>query len=279
MDIAATVAGMNQLMTLSACDPTNAYYPPRDPNVPIPAGNFWTNQSRITYDNYATTAPNVSPFDGTYYAALPNNVPLDPPVAAPASVLGFPPAVPNEYPTGTLVATAGLSFFKTEDFLGSNVFPYHVNATSWNTGQTCQGVLPAVRGQYPLPGPPCAFACHWTNEPVKPPPGATVADPRLGTNDLYGLARRNGIALRFDYVKSATQTVLQAMATDNNAGLNNLSVGIYTFNSTVARVYPTSNEAGSDFGTAEAAVGTQDSGIPAVIGYEDTGKHVRYSGR
>jgi hypothetical protein len=261
MDIAATPAGMNQLMTLSACDATNAYYP-LPANQPIQAENLWKNTSQITYDNYAITYNGVN-FDGSFVGALPQDLPLNPPVADPVSVLGYPAFVANEYPTGTLVATNGQTVFQPEPFTNS-----HPNATSWNTKETCQGVLPAYRGQYPLPGPPCAFACHWTNAPVEAPPGSTtgVPDPRGGTNDLYGLARRNGIALRFDYVKEATQAALQAMDADNNATLNNLSVGIYTFDRAVHRVYPASGESGSDFGTAENLVGLGDTGIPATLG-------------
>jgi Flp pilus assembly protein TadG len=78
-----------------------------------------------------------------------------------------------------------------------------------SNGQTCQGLLPRQQsnGMYPLPGPPCAFACHWTNN--------ASADPAGGTDDLFGMARRNGITVRFDLVKNATNTVLQQMQSDN----------------------------------------------------------------
>ncbi len=272
MDIAATVAGMNQLMTLSACDPTNAFYPPANqPNAPTTA---WVNESLVTYDDYAQ-AYGAATFDGTYVGALPTILPLNPPVADPVSVFGFPAAVPNEYPTGTLVATAGQAVFPTQPWT-----PDHVYGTSWNTGQTCQGVLPPVvkNGSYPLPGPPCAFACHWTTNDVTAPPGSpkgTPADPRGWTNDLYGLARRNNIPLRFDYVKAATNTALDTMKQDNNAAVNNLSVGIYTFASGVTPVYPGigAGEAGTDFAAAEAAVGAPpqpgdvaDKGIQPIAG-------------
>lgn len=271
MDIAATVAGMNQLMTLSACDPTNAYYPP--PNEQNAKKNAWVNQSLVTYDDYAQVYGGAT-FDGTYVGALPNNLPLNPPVADPASDLGFPAKVLDEYPTGTLVATAGQVVFPTQPWT-----PYHEYATSWNTGQTCKGVLPAfdANGDYPLPGPPCAFACHWTNDAVTAPPGSPdkLPDPRGWSNDLYGLARRNNIPLRFDYIKDATNTTLDAMKQDNNAALNNLSVGIYTFESVVTPVYPGpgNGEAGSDFDAAKAAVGVPpplgakaDTGIQPVVG-------------
>lgn len=272
MDIAATVSGINQLMTLSACDPTNAYYPSPALNTASPAENFWTNASLTPYDVYQTSYGGVT-FNGSYVGGVPNDITLSPPVADPILLSPFPAATANEYPTGTLVNTNNQTTFTPEPYQQTANYPYHANATSWNTKQSCKGVLPAVNGQYPLPGPPCAFACHWTNQPVQAPPGATTADPRGGTNDLYGLARRNGIPLRFDYVKQATQDTLQQMQKDNNTALNNLSVGIYTFNSTLTQVYPTNAEAGSDFVTAEAKVGTPptlpataDTGIQPVLG-------------
>jgi hypothetical protein len=57
------------------------------------------------------------------------------------------------------------------------------------------------------------------------------------------------------------------MTTADNIA-HNLSVGIYSFNSTLTKVYPASGEAGTDFAAAEAAVGKkatvkngQDTGI------------------
>jgi hypothetical protein len=136
---------------------------------------------------------------------------------------------------------------------------------------TTPTVIPPVT-YYPLAGPPCTFACHWDSTKA------------AGSgNDLWALARRNNIQLRFDLVKNATNTVLQQMATDNISTLNNLSVGIYTFNSTVTQIYPnpatcgvsgsSTCEAGSQFATAESLVGspptypaTADTGIQPVIG-------------
>jgi Flp pilus assembly protein TadG len=117
----------------------------------------------------------------------------------------------------------------------------------------CAGVLAKTYGVYPRPGPPCAFACHWTN---------TASTSALGgTADLFGMARRNGVTLRFDIMKNAAITTLQQMAADSQSYVN-LSVGIYTFEDAITQVYPTGCvaqtygcEAGSDFTTAEAKVG------------------------
>jgi Flp pilus assembly protein TadG len=275
MDIAATTAGMNQLMTLSACDPSNAFYDnSSQPYTTYPQGWYNSAGSDNTYDDYATSANGVA-FSGTTAGGTTSTgalsiITLSPAVTAPVSTTPFPSYVAGEYPTGTLTTADGSSFTP------ENSFPNY--PTSAATGQTCQGVLPKqADGNYPIPGPPCAFACHWTNSTTWPNGGS---DPRGGTADLWGLARRNQIQLRFDLVKNATQSVLKAMSQDNVSSINNLSVGIYTFNSTVTQVYPTGCtpgaygcEAGTNFTAAETAVGlpptypsVTDTGIQPVVG-------------
>jgi Flp pilus assembly protein TadG len=134
-------------------------------------------------------------------------------------------------------------------------------------GPSCKGFLPAQPdGSYPLAGPPCAFACHWTN-----------VNSGL-SNDLYGMARRTigtqyQVTLRFDLVKNATNQVISTMQSDNLA-INNLNVGIYTFNKSVTQVYPTDGtEAGGNWAAAAAAVGTPpqtstaaETGIQPTVG-------------
>ncbi len=135
------------------------------------------------------------------------------------------------------------------------------------TGISCDPILPALQqGKGYYTGPPCAFACHWDSS----------ANSGLA-QDLYGMARRTigttyQVTLRFDLVKNATQQILQTMATDNQA-INNLNVGIFTFNTTVTQIYPSSGEAGNSWLLAEAAVGsppitalTPETGIQPVIG-------------
>ena len=132
---------------------------------------------------------------------------------------------------------------------------------------SCQGRLPIqANGTYPTAGPPCAFACHWDG--TKP----------AGTgNDLWAMARRNGVTLRFDLVKNATNAVIQEMQS-KNLPINNLGVGIFTFNQTLNTVYPTNpskgaGEAGNNWTAALAAVGQPPSngaltetGIQPVVG-------------
>jgi Flp pilus assembly protein TadG len=128
--------------------------------------------------------------------------------------------------------------------------PYY---TSTLPTQSCKGLLPMTNGAYPMTGPPCAFACHWTN--------TSSTDSRGGTADLFGMARRNGVTLRFDILKSAAITLLNKMQADN-LSFSNLSVGIYTFENSITQIYPancvagTSGcEAGNDFTSAQALVG------------------------
>ncbi len=135
-------------------------------------------------------------------------------------------------------------------------------------GSGCQQAeqCPNLVNGYPAyAGPPCAFACHSD--------GSKAAG--LG-NDLWAMARRNGITLRLDTVKNATNLVLTAMKNNNIPSLNNLSVGVYTFNTTLNPIYPGTGctpqafgcEAGSSWSTAISAVGLppQSSGT-----YTDTG--------
>jgi Flp pilus assembly protein TadG len=134
-------------------------------------------------------------------------------------------------------------------------------------GPSCDPLLPSnLKGQGITAGPPCAFACHWDGSSSS---GAA--------NDLYGMARRTigtayQVTLRFDLVKNATQQVLQTMQADDEA-IRNLKVGIFTFNSSLQQVYPSSGEAGDAWGTAETDVGlpptsptATETGIQPVVG-------------
>jgi hypothetical protein len=122
-----------------------------------------------------------------------------------------------------------------------------------------------VNGYPAYAGPPCVFACHSD--------GTKAAG--LGT-DLWSAARRNGITLRLDLLKKATNLALSDMAYYNVNSINNLSTAVYTFNTTLTPLYPTGCtlqtvgcESGTNFSAAEAAVGlppTAGSGV-----YTDTG--------
>jgi len=196
----------------------------------------WVSQAQINYGNYA-----CSDAGNNYHGATTC------PVALPsASTAGY-----------TLAAPWNLSYFPTNT-PASNRYP--VNTAT----DICKGALPKQsNGTYPLIGVPCAFACHWT--PTKNADGTY--------QDLYGMARRFGVTLRFDTVKTAARTALRAMAADNISSLNNLTVGIYTFENSVTQIYPTACaaqsfgcEAGFNFTLAQTLVGSGDSGIQPPIG-------------
>ncbi len=139
-------------------------------------------------------------------------------------------------------------------------------------GASCQGTgslatpsyqTPWGTTAYPNAGPPCAFACHWD----------TGSGRLAGTgNDYFALARStigsaNQITLRFDLVKNATHDVVSTMQADNISALNNLQVGLFTFDNSLHRVYPTSScgtgpncEAGDDWATALSLIGAPPTG-------------------
>lgn len=147
--------------------------------------------------------------------------------------------------------------------------PAGVNST-WdakkNPSPSCAGLLPAqttgtLKGQYPQAGAPCAFACHFD-----------TTKPAGEGNDYYGVARStigksDQVTLRFDVVKSAVNTLITSMQSNNNTALNNLNVGVFTFDHALIQVYPASGEAGNGWQTALAAVGAP----PTTANGPDTG--------
>jgi len=228
MLIGATNSDISKLMSLSPCDPSDAFYGP--------VSGTWTSQTQVNYGNYACSSGGNT-YDGSTTC----------PVALPsAAVAGY-----------TLAAPWGTSYFVTHT-------PASNRNPSNTTTDTCQGALAKQsNGTYPLTGTPCAFACHWT----------TSKNGDGTYQDLYGMARRYNITLRFDTVKTAANTALAAMAQDSISSLNNITVGIYTFNTAVTQIYPTGCakqssgcEAGTDFTTAKALVGSGDAGIPPRMG-------------
>ncbi len=144
-----------------------------------------------------------------------------------------------------------------------NLVPFSPpNISNPSPGPACNNVVGAQQvsnGVWPNAQTPCAFACHSDGQ-------------QAGSgNDLYALARGTigktpcnqagavlgncSIQLRFDVVKAAVNQVIQTMQGDNVAA-NNLSVGVWDFNSKLTQDYPTSGaEAGNDFTAAQEAVG------------------------
>ena len=68
------------------------------------------------------------------------------------------------------------------------------------------------------------------------------------------LGGNSPVTLRFNLVKTAVDTLITTMQSDNLA-INNLNVGIFTFAATLTQVYPTSGEAGNNWQAALTAVG------------------------
>jgi len=163
------------------------------------------------------------------------------------NVYDGPLATPAKYYNGSTLVTAT----PTANF-----------GTAYVTSQGC----PKVNNSPAYAGAPCAFACHWD----------TTKAAGLGP-DLWHMARVQGVTTRLDVVKTATTQVLTAMQNDNLAYANNLSVGIYTFNSVLGPIYPGTGctpqsfgcEAGSDFTTAIADVGAPPQAGSGI--YTDTG--------
>lgn len=96
-----------------------------------------------------------------------------------------------------------------------NPNPIQNNSAPYSSGVACPT---KVNNYTAYAGVPCMFACHFDG----------TKQAGLGV-DFWSAARHNGVQLRLDYLKQSTQTVLQQMET-YNLSINNLSVGIYTFN-------------------------------------------------
>lgn len=147
---------------------------------------------------------------------------------------------------------------------------FQPSTATWNAktnpSPSCAGLLLAqttgsLKGQYPQAGAPCAFACHFD-----------TSKPAGEGNDYYGVARStigqaDQVTLRFDVVKSAVNTLITSMQNNNNTVLNNLNVGVFTFDHALAQIYPASGEAGNSWQTALSAVGAP----PTTANGPDTG--------
>ncbi len=71
---------------------------------------------------------------------------------------------------------------------------------------------------------PCAFACHWDKN----------------NNDYYGLAKTNGIQLRFDVLQDAVASAIKQMK-DQRKIVDQFAVSIYTFSSALTNNLPTND--------------------------------------
>jgi hypothetical protein len=103
-------------------------------------------------------------------------------------------------------------------------------------------------------GTPCALACHFS----------TATAPNGLPADYYGLARAENVTLRLDVLFGATEQVISDMQ-NSEAVANQLSVGVYQFNTDVFPIVTgatgtggTLPEATSDLASALAAVDAVD---------------------
>ena len=265
MDIAATPTDINRQAGLSACDASNAYYPIPPPNATTPSPYYGAEGTDVIasgeqYYNYTCSLSNGTNFLET---------------TAAGTVLCPVPA-----PSNTLLSTGQTTTFQTE----APPLPFGgITSAVTNNQQFCKSLgLQKVGASsfYPIPGPPCAFACHWDYS----------KQAGLG-QDLWAAARKHRVSLRLDLVKLATQATIAQMRADNIPSYNNLSVGVYTFDTQITQYYPgtpgtplnqvvctnpgAACEAGINFKAAEQAVGCPPYGGPCPFrsgdGLTDTG--------
>jgi hypothetical protein len=270
MDIAATNADLSVLEELSPCDASNAFTGTNPSNATY-SSSYWINQANQAADVYSCnnyhgvpTCPVPAPVGNLTTSNWTTTAGYTPSAAMIAD--GF-------VPDGQPAAMAPLGFTNQVPTYNK---PGATNNPSNSFNQFCTNLskIKQTDGSmvYPIAGAPCAFACHWT----------TQKNADGTTKDLFGLARRKGIALRFDEVKNAAIYTLSQMQADNISTINNLSTGIYTFNTAVQQIYPDPTgctrqtfgcEAGSDFTTAQGLVGlpptppaVADTGILPAVG-------------
>ena len=283
MDIGATNADIQALEELSPCDPNMAF------TGTVPTDATWTNQPSSSSYWYNAAVQDYSEYSCNGYHGVPAC-----PVVAPTANQSLPTSngtTTSQYDPPPNVTAYGNGMFQPPT--SKSVYAQVPVAANTSKGKPdpansqnpfCSNNLNKVTQSdssqiYPITGMPCAFACHWST--------AAYTDPKTNkpdgtTADLYGMARRHGIALRIDEVKNAAYFTLQQMAQDNlMVGPNgnqtpNLSVGIYTFNTGVTQVYPDPTsctrqafgcEAASNWPAAEALVGLPPQ-LPSVT---DTG--------
>lgn len=194
------------------------------------------NEILLMLDNSSSMEIGASPTDQNRIEML---VPCDP--SGPGSGQGYS----GNYTCAGYNASPG----NTCPITSTSPFP--LAGTQYQPGPT--GPACTNLPKSPPAQAPCAFACHWD----------------AGGNDYYGAVRRwsaahpdYAIQLRFDLVQSATAAVLTTLAQYEIPGLNNISVGVDTFNNNLTPVYPTDgSEATIDVTDAPAAV----QGIPANV--------------
>ncbi|SDR08731.1 Flp pilus assembly protein TadG [Rhizobiales bacterium GAS191] len=107
----------------------------------------------------------------------------------------------------------------------NNLITLTANQTSTVSPNVKSGSIPRAN---------CAFACH---QHTFDSSGNITGDD---LNDNYHIAKKNGVTLRIDVLRTATQQLTQT-ATANTIQPNQFSMGVYTFSDTFQTVAPLSS--------------------------------------
>jgi Flp pilus assembly protein TadG len=286
MLIAANPTGIAQLDTLTPCsvqaagagqpmdgtytwqyNPTNAYGGPNNAS-----SNVAPNSSPTSYIQYGYGAYSYAGRSGTTYYAN-EAVPPASPVAGQclSSFTGPTSGSGNEcpYPAATLPLSTTSNSYGYAQCVNSSNQPTGGGNGTW---LTTSPVASSQASKYAItatnvPQAPCAFACHWTS---------SLASGSSYTNDYYGLARQNGIQLRFDVVQSAAENVIttlqQALPTLPVPAPFN--VNVFTFANSLGTIYsPSSTATSASQETAElsaALTAIENYQTPVVSDSADT---------
>lgn len=99
----------------------------------------------------------------------------------------------------------------------------------------------------------CAFACHWTTNSYG---GYSY--------DYYGLARYNGIQLRFDVLQAAAADAINQMISQKKID-RQFAVTVYTFASTLTQIYPADQNQSISTNLDDGVTTVQNFRTPVVI--------------
>jgi Flp pilus assembly protein TadG len=140
---------------------------------------------------------------------------------------------------------------------GINKLNALTNAYSGQYPPALVGSPPTPPSPYFPPLQPCAFACHWTSTT------GTTKDGLFGrSDDFYGIAKKHHIQLRFDVLKNATATSIGTMQ-GREIVPNQFGIGVFTFNSALTQIYPTTvgQVTSTDLADALPAVEAMDTPV------------------
>ncbi len=236
MLIGATPADIIALQNLTVCPPTaisqatghNGGYSEYSWNFPSNIG-FGSGQAAPNRTNKGSGACDPA-FTG--------------PTTAQSNECPYPPALTGAVYTAGGVALTGIA--QPVDASGYCPIGTGLPDTS-NNGMNLDPTTGRTRN---LPSAPCGFACHSDTSPLD-----------YYTILLGARSRGASITLRFDVVQQAAKQVVQTMQAQEQVA-NQFSLGVFTFNSAVARVHPLVGEA--DTNLAQGLADIQAISPPSV---------------